>query len=184
MPAPQPGLTSRARWIIHTQLAAFSSRRKHTPGIHTRATGYIPFTRPARDSLAAAWREAGGLGSGHWSTGHLLLGLMAQDDGVAARSLNRIGISVDQVRSHGREITAGPQHGTSPLSRPAGGVIPAVLAEAAARCDERIGTRHLLLALYRADDQGAAQVLDTLGARESEVRAAIDAVLAETAPEE
>src|ERR1700729_2824922 len=184
MPAPQPGLRSRARWIVRTQLAAFSPWRKHTPGVHTRATGFIPFTSPARDSAAAAWREARRLGSGHWRPGHLLLGLIAQDDGVAAQSLDRLCISREQVRQHARQTTAGHrQHGTSPLPRPADDVIPAALAEAAAHCDERIGTRHLLLALYRADDQAAAQVLTGLGAGESNVRAAIDAVLAEAPPE-
>jgi ATP-dependent Clp protease ATP-binding subunit ClpA len=183
MPAPQPGLKSRARWIIRTQLAAFSPGRKHTPGIHTRATGFISFTSPARDSLTAAWREARRAGSGHWGPGHLLLGLIAQDDGVAAQSLNRLGISAEQVRERGGEITARRCQPGTPPPRPADGLIPAALAEAAAHCDEHIGTRHLLLALYRADDQGPAQVLTRLGAGESEVRAAIDAILADAGPE-
>jgi hypothetical protein len=50
MPAQQPSLSTRARWIIRTQLAAASAARKHTPGIHTRATGFLPFTSPARDA--------------------------------------------------------------------------------------------------------------------------------------
>src|SRR6202035_5662475 len=58
MPAPQPSLSTRARWIIRTQLAAISPRRKHTPGIHTRATGFLPFASPARDVVAVAFREA------------------------------------------------------------------------------------------------------------------------------
>lgn len=61
--------------------------------------------------------------------------------------------------------------------------ISAVLAEAAARCDYRIGTQHLLLALFYADDQAAAQALARLGAGESQVREAMTAVLAETGPE-
>lgn len=83
MPAPLPGPWSRARWIIRTQLAALSQGRKHTPGIHTRATGFIPFTGPARDSIAVAWREARRLGYDHWGPGHLLLGLASQDDSSA-----------------------------------------------------------------------------------------------------
>ncbi|HJY04202.1 MAG TPA: Clp protease N-terminal domain-containing protein, partial [Streptosporangiaceae bacterium] len=46
-----------------------------------------------------------------------------------------------------------------------------------------IGTQHLLLALFRADDQAAAQALAGLGAGESHVREAMTAVLAETGPE-
>ena len=58
MPAPQPSLSTRARWIIGTQLAAVRPGRKHTPGIHTRATGFLPLTSPARDAVAVAFREA------------------------------------------------------------------------------------------------------------------------------
>lgn len=86
MPAQQPSLSTRATWIIRTQLAAVSPARKHTPGIHTRATGFLPFTGPARDAVAAAFREARRDGHRHWEPGHLLLGLTAQDQGIAARA--------------------------------------------------------------------------------------------------
>jgi hypothetical protein len=58
-----------------------------------------------------------------------------------------------------------------------------VLAEATAHCDYHIGTDHLLLALFRADDQVAVQTLARLGAGESQVRDAMTAVLAETGPD-
>ena len=57
------------------------------------------------------------------------------------------------------------------------------MAEAAAHCDYRIGTDHLLLALFRADDQAAAQALTRLGAGESQVRGAVSALRAESGPE-
>jgi ATP-dependent Clp protease ATP-binding subunit ClpA len=98
MTAPQPGPWSRAGWILRTQRAALSPGRKHTPGIHTRATGFISFTSPARDSVALAWREAQRDGRRHWGPGHLLLGLSSQDDSVAARALDRLGISREAVR--------------------------------------------------------------------------------------
>jgi ATP-dependent Clp protease ATP-binding subunit ClpA len=60
---------------------------------------------------------------------------------------------------------------------------PAVLAEASARCDYHIGTQHLLLALFQADDQAAARMLARLGAGESQVRDALTAVLAESGPD-
>jgi hypothetical protein len=102
MPAPQPSLSTRARWIIGTQLAAVRPGRKHTPGIHTRATGFLPFTSPARGAVAVAFREARRDGRRHWGPGHLLLGLAAQDQGTAARALRRLGIS--------REHLAGSAH--------------------------------------------------------------------------
>jgi ATP-dependent Clp protease ATP-binding subunit ClpA len=180
-----PDLIARARWITHTQLAALSRSRKRAPGTHTRATGFIPFTGPARDSIAFAWRQARQAGQDHWGPEHLLLGLTAQDDSVAARTLRRLAISPDQVTPPAGPATAQdrPQTGPGPRPYPAEGVIPAALAEAAAHCDYRIGTQHLLLALFRADDQAAAQALARLGAGESQVRDAVTAVIAETGPD-
>jgi ATP-dependent Clp protease ATP-binding subunit ClpC len=185
MPAQQPSLSTRARWIIRTQLAAVSPARKHTPGIHTRTTGFLPFTSPARNAIAVAWREARRDGHRHWGPGHLLLGLTAQDQGTAARALQRLGISREQVRQQAGQITARnrQQAGPAPQSRPPVGLIQAVLAEAAAHCDYCIGTDHLLLALFRADDQTAAQALTWLGAGESQVRSAVTAAQAESGRE-
>ena len=178
-----PGPVSRVRWIIRTQVAALSPRRG--AGIHTPATGFIPFTGPARGSIGFAWRQARQAGRDHWGPEHLLLGLVSQDQGVAARTLQRLGITPDQVRQQTGAAAAQdrPQAEPTPPPRPAEGVIPAVLAEAAAHCDYRIGTEHLLLALFHADDQAAAQTLARLGTGESQVREAMTAVLAETGPD-
>ena len=184
MPAQQSSLSIRARWIIRTQLAAISPGRKHAPGIHTRATGFIPFSGPARDSIAFACREARRLGYDHWGPGHLLLGLASQDDSMAARALDRLGISREDVRQQAAQIAAGHrQPRPSPQPHPAEGVIQAVLADVTARCDEPIGTEHLLPALFHASDTAAAGVLVGLGAAESQVLGAINALLAESGPE-
>ena len=103
MSAQQPSLSTRARWIIRTQLAAVSPGRKQTPGIHTRATGFLPFTSPARDAVGVAFRGARRDGHRHW--GHLLLGLTAQDGMTAARALQRPGISQQVVRQQAGQIT-------------------------------------------------------------------------------
>jgi ATP-dependent Clp protease ATP-binding subunit ClpA len=183
MPAPQPSLSARARWIICTQLAALSPARKHTPGIHTRTTGFLPFTSPARDAVAVAFREARRDSHRHWVPGHLLLGLAAQDQGTAARALQRLGISQEQVRQQAGQITAGTSSRPGPRRSPPAALIQAAAAEAAAHCDYRIGTSHLLLAVFRADDQTAAHALARLGAEESQVRGAITALQAESGPE-
>jgi ATP-dependent Clp protease ATP-binding subunit ClpC len=185
MPTQQPSLGTRARWIIRTQLAAVSPARKHTPGIHTRTTGFLPFTGPARDAVAGAFQEARRDGHRHWTTGHLLLGLAAHDEGMAARALQRLVISQEQVRQQAAQITARDrqQAGPAPQARPPRALIQAVLAEAAAHRDYRIGTDHLLLALFRADDQTAAQALTRLGAGETQVRGAVNALQAESGPE-
>ncbi|MGH3206512.1 MAG: Clp protease N-terminal domain-containing protein [Trebonia sp.] len=185
MPAQLPGLSTRVRWIIRTQLAAVSPGRKHTPGIHTRATGFTPFTGPARGAVAAAFQEARQDGLRHWGPGHLLLGLTTQDEGTAAHALERLGISRQEVRRQAGQITAEDrqQAGPAPQTRPPGDLIQAVLAEAAAHCDYRIGTDHLLLALFSADDQTAAQALTRLGAGESQLRSAVTALQAESGQE-
>jgi Clp amino terminal domain, pathogenicity island component len=89
------------------------------PGIHTRATGFLPFSAPARDSTGFAWREARRLGSGHWDPRHLLLGLLNQDDGIAARALERLGINRTEVRQrigqlNRRGVAAGRCSAASP----------------------------------------------------------------------
>ena len=118
MPAPQPSLSTRARWIIRTQLAAVSPGRKHTPGIHTRTTGFLPFTSPARDAVAVAFREARRDGHRHWGPGHLMLGLTAQDQGTAARALQRLGTSQEQVRQQAGQITTRNRQQTRPAPQP------------------------------------------------------------------
>jgi ATP-dependent Clp protease ATP-binding subunit ClpA len=175
----QPSLRARARWITRHQLAHINPWRRHVPGVHTRPTGFLPFSVPARDSMGFAWREARRTGSGHWEPGHLLLGLLGQDDGIAARALERLGVSRAEVRRRIGQLTAEEPR----YPHPAGHVIPAAAAEAAARCDDNIDTGHLLLALFRADDAAAAQVLAGLGAGESQIRGAVTAVLDESGPE-
>lgn len=181
----QPSLSARARWIARHQLAHINPWREHVPGIHTRVTGFLPFSAPARDSMGFAWREARRAGSAHWDPWHLLLGLLGQDDGIAARAVERLGVSRAEVRRRIGQLTAEEsQQAGAPLHpHPAGHVIPAAAAEAAARCDDHIDTGHLLLALFRADDAAAARVLAGLGAGESQIRGAITAVLDESGPE-
>ena len=180
MRALPPGLRYRARRIIRHPVATVSARRK--PGIHTPATGYVPFTDHARDSVRLAWREARRLGYDHWDPRHLLLGLIGQDDSAAARALERLGISPEAVRQHLGQITAQDreQDQQLPHPHPAEGVIQGVLDEVVARDDDYAGTEHLLLALFCADDKTAAQTLARLGAGESQVRGAVTAVLAES----
>lgn len=118
MSAHQPSLSTRARWIIRTQLAAVSPARKHTPGLHTRATGFLPFTSPARGAVAAAFREARHNGHRHWSPGHLPLGLAVQDQGTAARALERLGICQEQIRQQAGQITTRDQQQAEPAPQP------------------------------------------------------------------
>ena len=185
MPAQQPSLSARARWIIRTQLAAVNPRRKHTPGVHTRATGFLPLTRPARDAVGVAFQAAHRDERRHWGPGHLMLGLAAQDEGLAAAALDRLGISRQDLSEQARQFIARERQQAAPsaAAQPPGGLIWAAAAEAAAHCDAHIGTDHLLLALFRADDPAAAQTLAQLGAELEQVRSTITALRAETGEE-
>jgi len=179
MSEPQLSLRVRARWITRHQLAHINPWRPRVPGVHTRATGFLPFSVPARESMVFAWREARRAGSHHWDPGQLLLGLLGQDDGTAARALERLGVSRAEVRRRIGQLAAEE----SRQAHPAQHVIPAAAAEAAARCADHIDTSHLLLALFRADDDAAAQVLTELGAGESQLRGAVTTLLDESGPE-
>jgi ATP-dependent Clp protease ATP-binding subunit ClpA len=184
MPSSNQSMRSRAGWRMRAQLAAFSPGRRHAAGIHSRAVGFLPFSGPAWHVLGVAWREARRLGHAHWGPGHLLLALIAEDDGIAVRALQRLGVSREHVRQEATQITV--RHGkdaTSLPPRPAQELIPAVLAEAAARCDDHIGTGHLLLALFRTGDRSAAQVLSAAGAGEAAIRRAITEQVADSGSE-
>jgi ATP-dependent Clp protease ATP-binding subunit ClpA len=89
------------------------------------------------------------------------------------------------VRQQAGQITARDRQQAGPAAQPdpPGGLIQATLAEVATRRDYYIGTDHLLLALFHADDQTAAQALARLGAGESRVRSAVTALQAESGQE-
>ncbi len=177
-PAQLPGLRSRAAWIIRTQVAAIRPQR--TPGIHTPATGFIPFTDHARDSIQLAMQEAR-RGDGRGGPEYLLLGLAGQGEGLAAQALGRLGISPGAVRQQVGQITtqAGEQARPGPHPPPAACVVQEVVAQAIAYGLYYIDTEHLLLAVVRAGGS-AAQALARLGAGESEIRGAITALRAES----
>jgi hypothetical protein len=130
--------------------------------------------------------EARRLGHEHFEPEHLLLGLIRQPDSVAVRALHRLGVDLQTLR---QQVEAGIERGTAAAaesirpvrpSRPRGQkVLNSALPEALADGSTEMDTGHMLLAQFH-DDGPAAQALARLGAGESEVRAAIAAVLAET----
>ena len=170
-----PGLRSRAAWIIRTQIAAVRPQR--TPGIHTPATGFIPFTDHARHSIGLAMQEARRHGEDHWGPEYLLLGLVGEGEGLAAQALGWLGISPEAVRQQVGQITI--QAGPGPHPPPAKSVVQEVLAQAIAYGLYYIGTEHLLLAVVRGGGS-AARALARLGAGESEIRDAISGLWAES----
>ena len=155
-------------------------------GIRTPATGFVPFTGPALDSVVRSGQEARRLGQAR-GTEHFLLGLASGSDGVAVKALERLGITPDAVRRQVEQIT-GQGDSPAPAARTpdnpeARRLWHAVLDEAVAHGDDYIGTGHILMALFSNSDAAAAQALASLGAGETEVRTVLAALLAESGPE-
>ena len=139
------------------------------------------FVGPARRVAALGEEEAHRLGHGHVGTEHLLLGLLLEHEGLAARALDALGVSLDDVRARVLEKVAPgeePRLRRLPFTPRAKRVLELALAEAAALGHDYIGTEHILLALGRGRDGGAAKVLEELGAGPARVRGQLVAWLA------
>ena len=125
------------------------------------------FSDRARRVVVLAQEEARMLNHNYIGTEHILLGLIHEGDGVAARSLESLGISLDAVRQQVEEIIGRGQQAPSghiPFTPRAKKVLELSLREALQLGHGYIGTEHILLGLLREGDGVAAQVLVTLGA--------------------
>ena len=125
------------------------------------------FTDGARRVVVLARDEARMLNHGYVGTEHILLGLIDEGDGLAARSLESLGISLDAVRQQVEEIIGQGQQAPSghiPFTPRAKKVLELSLRESLQLGHGYIGTEHILLGLIREGDGVAAQVLVKLGA--------------------
>jgi ATP-dependent Clp protease ATP-binding subunit ClpC len=124
------------------------------------------FTERARRVIFFAQEEAGRLGENFVTTEHLLLGLVRESDSVAARILDRMGVSMNRVRSEvERQVTRGEGRlgQDMQLTPRAKRVIDLAYDEARQLNNNYIGTEHLLLGLIREGEGLAARVLTKLG---------------------
>jgi len=143
------------------------------------------FTERARRVVVLAQEESRLLGHNYIGTEHLLLGLLAEQEGVAARALESLDITLDAAREQVREIIGPGQQevrGHIPFTPRAKKILELSLREALKLGSEVISTEHLLLGLV---DEGAgvgAQILERLGAPAPAVREAV-IILAEAEPE-
>ncbi|WP_448852779.1 ATP-dependent Clp protease ATP-binding subunit [Corynebacterium sp. 335C] len=131
------------------------------------------FTDRARRVVVLAQDEARELNHNYIGTEHILLGLISEGDGVAAKALESMGISLDAVRSEVVEIIgrgAQPPSGHIPFTPRAKKVLEYSLREALQLGHKYIGTEHILLGLIREGEGVAAQVLVKLGADLPRVR--------------
>jgi ATP-dependent Clp protease ATP-binding subunit ClpA len=131
------------------------------------------FTDRARRVVVLAQEEARMLNHNYIGTEHILLGLIHEGEGVAAKSLESLGISLEGVRSQVEEIIGQGQQAPSghiPFTPRAKKVLELSLREALQLGHNYIGTEHILLGLIREGEGVAAQVLVKLGAKLTRVR--------------
>ena len=131
------------------------------------------FTDRARRVVVLAQEEARLLNHNYIGTEHILLGLIHEGEGVAAKGLESLGISLEAVRSQVEELIgqgASSPSGHIPFTPRAKKVLELSLREALQLGHNYIGTEHILLGLIREGEGVAAQVLVKLGADLSRVR--------------
>ena len=141
---------------------------------------FADLTDRGRRVLALAEEEAGQLNHNFIGTEHILLGLIREGEGVAAKALESLGISLDAVRAEVEE-TIGPAGSASTGARPftprARKVLELSRREARQLGHKHIGTEHMLLGLVREGEGVGVQVLLSLGGDLSRVRQRVIQIL-------
>jgi prophage maintenance system killer protein len=139
------------------------------------------FTDRARRAVTLAQDEARGLGHHYLGTEHLLLGLLAEGQGIAWRVLEHLDVSAAAARDQ-VEAIIGRGHGTPagpiPFTPRSKKVLELAHKEAKRLCHNYVGTEHLLLGLVREGEGVAAQVLAGLGVDRARVVEEVTQVLA------
>ncbi|MCL4509437.1 MAG: ATP-dependent Clp protease ATP-binding subunit, partial [Chloroflexi bacterium] len=165
---------------VATQCAGPASRKaRHT----VQDDRFNRFSSRARAVLALAQEEAQRFNHTYIGTEHLLLGLVREGEGVAAKVLNNLGVELNRVRNaiefiigRGERATTG-DIGLTPRARK---VIELAVDEARRLGHHYIGTEHLLLGLVREGEGIAAGVLESLGVNLEKVRQQTIAVLSQS----
>ncbi|MBI4606862.1 MAG: hypothetical protein HY721_33270 [Planctomycetes bacterium] len=143
------------------------------------------FTDRARRVMALARKEAQRLNHDYIGTEHLLLGLIQEGAGCAAKVLKSLGVEIDRIRREiEKNVQSGPivvTMGQLPFTARAKKVLELSMEEANELGHNYIGTEHLLLGLIRENDGVAAQVLLELNLKLEDARAEVLELLGEPA---
>ncbi len=148
------------------------------------ASRFEKFSERARRVLTIAQEEARTLNHSYIGTEHILLGLVREEEGVAARVLTNMGVGLGKVRSAVEFIIGRgekPTTGETGLTPRAKKVIELAIDEARQLGHNYIGTEHLLLGLLREGEGVASSVLDSFGITLERTRAEITHVLSQGA---
>ncbi len=142
------------------------------------------FTERARQVVVLAQDEARTLKHNYIGTEHILLGLLREEEGLAARVLDSLDITVEEVRAQvarivgqGDEVTTGQ----IPFTPRAKKVLELALREALSLGHNYIGTEHILLGLVREKEGVAARILLDFDADAEKIRNEIIRMLTPTA---
>ena len=150
------------------------------------ADRFDKFTERARRVLTLAQEEAHRFNHNYIGTEHILLGLVREGDGVAAKVLSNLGVELNKVRSAVEFIIGRGDRtvlGEIGLTTRAKKVIALAVDEARRLGHSYIGTEHLLLGLVREGEGIAAGVLESLGVNIERVRAETSRILSQSQPQ-
>ncbi|NLN19076.1 MAG: ATP-dependent Clp protease ATP-binding subunit [Firmicutes bacterium] len=143
------------------------------------------FTERAQKVVVLSQEEARRLGHNVVGTEHILLGLVAEGEGVAARALQSMGIGLEKVRAEVEKVIGrgdGTPQGQIGFTPRAKRVLELAFEEARQLNHTYIGTEHILLGLIREGEGVAGQVLQNLGADLERVRRQVVDLLGGTTP--
>ena len=145
------------------------------------------FSERARRVLSLAQDEAQRFNHSYIGTEHILLGLVRENEGLAARSLSNLGVELAKVRSaiefiigKGERPVSSENIGLTPRAKK---VIEVAVDEARRLNHQYIGTEHLLIGLMREGEGVAAGVLESLGVTLDKVRAETNRLISQTTPQ-
>jgi prophage maintenance system killer protein len=188
------GRTELVGWITarlrpyqkeQSMLDRLTRRRRDQCGDDASGRLFERFTDRARRTVTLAQEEARGLGHNYLGTEHLLLGLLAEQQGLAWRVLDHLGVSasaargqVEAIIGQGHRSPAGP----IPFTPRSKKVLALARREAKRLGHGYVGTEHLLLGMVREGEGVAAQVLTTLGADRARVVEEVTRMLAGAPP--
>jgi ATP-dependent Clp protease ATP-binding subunit ClpC len=150
------------------------------------ASRFEKFSERARRALTRAQEEAQHFGHNYIDTEHILLGLVAEEEGVASRVLNNLGIAAGKIRAAVEFVVGrGERSSTSEvgLTPRAKKVIELAVDEARRLNHSYIGTEHLLLGLLREHEGTAAGVLESFGITLEKVIAETNNILSQNVPQ-
>nr|MBA3472035.1 NDP-hexose 4-ketoreductase [Rubrobacter sp.] len=131
------------------------------------------FTERARMVVVLAQEEAVRFGHSYIGTEHLLLGLIREDEGVAARALGSLNVTISKVREQVESIVGYGEErmgGQAPFTPRSKRHLEFALREALRLGHNYIGTEHILLGLVSENEGNAARVLSNLGVNPDKVR--------------